>query len=220
MAIGSGARRWRTRGVANDGRAGRNVSGDYAARADDGVVADGDAGKDDGSAADPYVGTDADGATALKAGAASFGIARMVGGVDLDGGADLGLVTDFDGGDVEQDAVEVKEDAAAEADVVAIVAEKWRTDDGAVTAGGEELAEQRGMSHPVVGRGVVLVEQGGGVVAVGDESGVASVVELAREHLFFFGFFWLHDVPLPLKSPKVFEVDIPGLDFDALKFSG
>ena len=130
----------------------------------------------------------------------------MVGGVDLDGWADLGVVADLDGGDVEQDAVEVEEDAAAESDVVAVVAEKWWPDGRAGATGGEELGEQRRVGNGVVGRRVVLVEQGGGLIAVGDEGGVACVVEFAGEHLFLFGFGW-HDVYPPppnkvLKSSK------------------
>ncbi len=54
----------------------------------------------------------------------------MVGGVDLRRGPDLGAVADRDFDDVEDDAVEIEEDAVAETDVVAIVAVEGRTDHG------------------------------------------------------------------------------------------
>ena len=72
-----------------------------------------------------------------------FGVARMIGGVDLHRRPDLGAVADRDFDDVEDDAVEVEEDAVAETDVVAIVAVEGRTDHGVLADVAEAFAEQR-----------------------------------------------------------------------------
>jgi len=173
--------------VADDCDAGWDIVGDYAAGPDDGVVADGDAGEDDGASADPDVAADADWLAALEVAEASFGGARVVGGVDLDDGADLGAVADLDEVDVEEDAVEVEEDAAAEVDVVAVVAEEGRPDGGVLAAGGEDFAEERLVGCRVMWGGVVFVQERCGVEAFGDEGGVLCVVEFAGEHLLLFG---------------------------------
>ena len=174
-------------GVAEDCDAGWDVVGDYGAGSNDSVVADSDAGQEDGSAADPDVAADADGLAGFEVGAAGLGIAGMVGGVDLDGWADLGAVADLDGVDVEQDAVEVEEDAAAEVDVVAVVAEEGWADGGVFAEGAENFGEERRVRGGVVGRGVVFVQERDGVEAFGYESRVFGVVEVAGEHLLFFG---------------------------------
>jgi len=173
--------------IADDCDAGRDVVGDDGACSDDGVVADGDAGEDDGAAADPDVAADANWLAALEVGAACFGIAGVIGGVDLDGGADLGAVADLDGVDIEENTIEVKEDAGAELDVIAVVAEEGRTDGGVLAAGGEDLFKERLMGAGVMRGGVVFVEECGGVEAFDGEGGVFGVVEFAGEHLLFFG---------------------------------
>ena len=165
--------------VADDGDAGWDVMGDYAAGSDDCVVADGDAGEDDGASTDPDVAADADWLAALEVGTASFGIAGMIGGVDLDGGTDLGAVAYLDKVDVEQNAVEVEKDTGAEMDVVAIIAEKGWADGGVLAAGGKDLGKEGLVRGGVVRRGVVFVQECGGVEAFGGERGVFGVVELA-----------------------------------------
>ena len=64
----------------------------------------------------------------------------MVGGIDLHRRPDLGAVADADFDHVEDDAVEVQEDAVAETDVVAEVAVERRTDHGARADMAEALA--------------------------------------------------------------------------------
>ena len=64
----------------------------------------------------------------------------MIGGVDLHRRPDLGAVADHDLDHVEDDAVEIQEHAVAEADVVAVVAMKRRTDDGVLADMGEAFA--------------------------------------------------------------------------------
>src|SRR6185437_5664186 len=103
----------------------------------------------------------------------------MIGSIDLDGGANLGLVADVDRGNVEKDAVEVEEDAPANADVVTVVAEEGRADDGTLTTGGKEVGKESCVRKRVMRRVVVLTEEGGGVAAVGVEDGIIGVVELA-----------------------------------------
>jgi len=173
--------------VADDCDAGRDVVGDYGAGSDNGAVADGDAGEDDGASADPDVAANADWFATLEVAEAGFGVARVVGGVDLDGGADLGAVADLDEIDVEEDAVEVEEDSGAEVNVVAVVAEEGWADGGVFAAGGEDFAEEGRVGSRVVRGGVVFVQESGGVEAFGDEGGVLGVVEFAGEHLLLFG---------------------------------
>ncbi len=103
----------------------------------------------------------------------------MIGGVDLDGGADLGAVADLDGVDVEEDAVEVEEDAGAQVDVVAVVAVEGWADGGVFAAGGDDFCELDKVGGGVVWGGVVFVEERGGVEAFGGEGGVVGDVELA-----------------------------------------
>ena len=173
---------WRfffARRVADDCDAGWDVVCDYTAGSDDGVVADGDAGEDDRTSADPDVAADADWFAALEVGASSFGVAGMVCGVDLDGGPDLGAIADFDGVDVEEDAVEVEEDAGAEMDVVAVVAEEGWADGGVLAARGEDLGEEGWVGCRMVWSGVVFVQERGGMEAFGCQDRVLGVVEFA-----------------------------------------
>lgn len=172
-------------GVAGYGPAGGYVAGDDGAGADDGVVSYGDAGQDDGAATDPDVLADGDGPGAFKAGAAGVGVARMVCSVDLDGWANLGAVADVDGHDVEEDAVEVEEDVAAEVDVVAVVTEERWADCGGGPDGCEKGLE-KGAAMVRVGCGVEAEEDGFGGLAVGDEFGIHGVIEDAGEHLLLF----------------------------------
>ncbi len=55
----------------------------------------------------------------------------MVGGEELHAGSDLRQGADHHGSDVEDDAVEIQEDAIAERDVLAVIAMERRTHDGA-----------------------------------------------------------------------------------------
>jgi hypothetical protein len=174
--------------ASDDSGPGGHVTGDDGAGTDDGIVADGDAGKDDGGAANPNVGADADGAAVFEMSAADLGGAGVVGCVDLRVGADLGEIADLDGADVEENAVEVEEDSATDADVVSVVDEEGWADDGAVADGGEDLFELDEVRGGVVRGGVVFVQERSYMEAVGGEGGIVRVVELAGEHLFFLGF--------------------------------
>ena len=186
----SGWRFFFARRVADYGDAWGDVVGDHAASSDDGVVADGDAGENDGASADPDVASDADRLAGFEVGAAGFGVTGVVGSVDLDGRADLSAVADLDGIDVEEDAVEVEEDAGAEMDVVAVVAEEGRADGGVFAAGGEDFAEEWLMGRGMVRRGVVFVQEGGGVEAFGCEFVVVSDIVLTGQHLLFLCLEW------------------------------
>ncbi len=72
-----------------------------------------------------------------------------------------------------------RKDSAADSDVVAVVDEEGRTDDGAFADGGEDLFELDEVRGGVVRGGVVFVDEGGYVEAVGGEDGVVGVVEVA-----------------------------------------
>ena len=74
----------------------------------------------------------------LRRSSASIG---CVGGVDLHRRAEEREVADRDRADVEHDAVEVEEDALAELDVRAVVAEERRLHPDAVAAAAEELLQ-------------------------------------------------------------------------------
>src|SRR6185369_7247235 len=105
--------------ISSDCDARADIPRHHAAGADQRAVADRDAGQEDGAAADPDVAADSHRAAELQAGFSRIGVARVVGRVDLHGGPDLGAVADDDLDDVENDAIEVEEDAVAEADVIA-----------------------------------------------------------------------------------------------------
>src|SRR6185312_2882060 len=165
-----------------------DVPCDHAAGADHSAVADGDARQDDGAAADPDVAADPDRAAEFEPGATGLGIAGMIGSVDLHRGADLGAVADHDLDDVEDDAVEIEEDAVAETDVVAIVAEERRTDHGVVADMAESLAEQRvPFADRQRQRGVVTRHPRFRSRLFGAELGIGAI-ELAREHFLLLGF--------------------------------
>ena len=90
----------------------------------------------------------------------------MVGGVDLRRGPDLGAVADRDFNHVENDAVEVEEDAVAETDVVAIVAVEGRSDDGVLADAAEAREAVYSIdSGSIVLTGDVLLTQGPTVMA-------------------------------------------------------
>jgi hypothetical protein len=122
----------------------------------------------------------------------------MVGGVDLHGWSDLGAGADLDGDDVEDDAVEVEKDVLPQANVVAVVAEEWRPDDGAVSDRGEQLAQKLPPLVGGSGRGCVVTRHPClGPRRVGLQFRVAGAIELAGEHFLFFGF---HVASLALSS--------------------
>ena len=93
-----------------------DVARDDAAGADDGPRSDRHAGQMIGRPADPDVGPDRHRLAELPR-SPQLGLERMRRGVDLHGGTEQREVADADGADVEDDAVEVEEDALAEKDV-------------------------------------------------------------------------------------------------------
>src|SRR5581483_5284453 len=121
---------------------------------------------------EPAVGADGDRAAELEAAAALFGAQRVSGSEHLDGRAEKGAVADLDAGDVEDDAVEVEVDAAAEADVRAVVAEERRLDED-VALVAEELGDDAAALVRLALPGAVKGEEEvAGAVALGDEVGV------------------------------------------------
>src|SRR5262245_17670420 len=173
--------------VSGDGLPRGNVPGHHAAGADHRAVADGDAGQDDRTAADPDIAADAHGTAKLEPGTPRVGITRMVRSINLHGGADLGTIADRHLDDVKDDAIEVEEDAVAEADVVAIVAMKWRPDHGIDADMSKTLAQQR-MAHRygLRQRGVISNEPGFGCGLVSAEFGIGAI-QFARQHLLLLG---------------------------------
>ena len=162
---------------------GGQVAGDDRAGADHGVVADADAGADDDAAAEPDVVADGDGLGGLPLVAAGAGIERVGGGEQLHVGADLHVVADGDGGDVEDDEPEVGEGAGSDAGLVAVVAAERRPDLAALAVRPQQLGEQLPQQRRV-GRvgGVDAVGQAQGAELVGDDLRVVGEVGLAGEH--------------------------------------
>ena len=101
-----------------DHRVGGHVPGHYSARGDHAVIADGYTGQDDGACAEPAVVANGDGVAAFPAFGALLGVVHGVfDGDELAAGAEEGAGADGDGGDVEDDAVEVQEAALTEGGV-------------------------------------------------------------------------------------------------------
>ena len=101
---------------------------DHAACADDASFADADTGTDDDTAAKPRVVADADGVACLTCAASFQMVFRVLWCVELAVGANFNVVSDGDGGTVEDGTVVVDERVLAHVDSVAVVAEEWRTD--------------------------------------------------------------------------------------------
>ena len=111
----------------------KGLGGDDGAGTNQRIVANSHAGQEKGAAANPNIAADPDGATELESAGAERRVAGVIGGEDLHAGADLCHVADQDVHDIEHDAAEVHEDAAANPDVEAIVAMERRPDERALT---------------------------------------------------------------------------------------
>src|ERR1700742_1789426 len=129
--------------ISHHRRALGNVTGDHAAGTNHRPIADGNAGQDDRVASDPDVAADPHLAPELEPLAAGLGIPRVVGGIDLHRWSDLGAFTDGYLDHVKNDAVEIEENAVAQTNVVAVVAEKGWTDHRVLADMSKSLAEQR-----------------------------------------------------------------------------
>lgn len=164
-----------------------NGPGDDASCADDGFGADLHAGTDDGSAADPDVAADLDGATGFV-GSTEFGIHGVGGGVDLDGGSDQRMVPDFDGADIQHDAIEIHEDPFSEGDVRSVVTVEGGLDPGGIATGFEELLEKgaAGFTFGFAG-GVELPAEVPAGFPEADQFGIVGVVKFSGEHFLVFG---------------------------------
>ena len=169
-----------------------------------GAGADADAGADDGAAADPGVVADGDRLAGLQRAALRV-IEGMQRRVDLHRRAEETEVADLHGADVEDHAVEVEVDAAAERDVGTEVAEERRLDVDLVTAGGEELLQDRTARRIVrVADRVQRVTEIVRARARRDELRIEGVIELAGEHLLALGAL-RHASSMALLRPREVE---------------
>src|SRR5437763_10520169 len=132
--------------ISSPGLALADIPRHHAAGPDHRAVADGDARKNDRPAADPDVAADAHWPSKFQPLASRLRVPGMVGGIDLHRGSDLGALADADFDNVQDDAVEVQEDAVADTDVVAEIAKERRADHGIGAYKTEAFAEQR-MPH-------------------------------------------------------------------------
>lgn len=175
-------------GIADSDGVGRDVVRDYRACADGTVVTDSDARKDGHRTAYPAVVADGDRLRPLLTGVAFHGVGAVAGGVDRHIGTDESVVADGDRGFVENGAMEIGKETLAYADVLAVVAIEGLVDEDLVVTGSEE-----GFEHLLA-----LLEVGGLDVVVAPnqvfagvefvfEFGVAGVIDLPCEHLFFLG---------------------------------
>lgn len=111
----------------------------------------------------------------------------MIGGVDLHGRPDLGAGADADFDDVQDDAVEVHEDAVAETDVGAEVTKERRADDGIRADMGESLAQQRmPLRYGLCQRRVVAHQPCLGHRLVGRDF-VVGTIQFPGQHFLLFG---------------------------------
>ena len=165
----------------------RDVSGNYAARPDSGVVSDGDARTDDGAAPDPHVVTDRDGFRQLGPLDPLLGLEWVGRGVDVDTRAASHIRSEADPGTIEDRAVEVQIEMIPSIDVAAVFTEERRLDLDASPCAAEKLAQQ-GLSFRdlFLGRLVEAARQAPDPLAIGDELGVRGEVELSRQHLLLF----------------------------------
>ena len=125
------------------------------AHADDGVLADPYSGQDDRATAEPHVRTDVDRFRRLPLVASEVRVDGVRRCEQLHVRADLDVVADGDGCDVERDEPEVREGPGADADPGAVVAEERWTDLAPRAELGEELVEDATTFVGLVGEGPV-----------------------------------------------------------------
>ena len=151
----------RASGVAGNRAAGGYIPGHDTARAHDRVIADGHARKDDRTAPDPDVAADGDGSSPFQTRRALGSITRMIGRQNLNAGSDLRCIPYGHPDHIEDHAVEIQKHAAAQMDIISIVAVEWRSYRGRIPERTQALAQQRlslrrqravEALHPVRGR--------------------------------------------------------------------
>lgn len=160
----------------------------HGACADCAVVADCHARQDSHRTAYPAVVADGHRLCPLFTRIALHGVGAVAGGVDRHVGSDESVVADGDGGFVENGAMEIGKETLAYANVLAIVAIERLIDEDLVVTGTEEGLEQL-LALLEVGRLNVVVAPNQVLAGVEFvfEFGVAGVIDLPCEHLFFLG---------------------------------
>src|SRR5574344_55939 len=161
---------------------------DYRARGDDDTVPERDAGVDRRVSAYPAVVPDRNLIPEFLAGGAFRGVQRMRCRIDADLRAEKAVVPDRDRGDVEDDAVEVRIELFADADVPAVIAAEIRFDERARAHFSEKFPENTGA--------VFNVRRGCRIVALRDKARlqthlykfrIRGEVRFAGNHLLVFG---------------------------------
>src|SRR4051812_36520947 len=174
-------------GIAGREDAVRHVARDDAAGADHGAVADAHARQDDRAAADPHVGPDVDRLAEFLA-AAQLRVERVHRRIDLHRRPEQRKAADTHAAHVEDDAVEVEEDALAKLDVCAVVAEEGRLHPHRLAAAAEQLAQE---APPFVllpfARGVQVLAEIARALASRDQLEIERIVEVAGQHLVALG---------------------------------
>ena len=110
--------------VAGNCHTGSDITSHHAAGADDRVITDADPREQNRAPADPDVSANRDRLTALQPSQPLLVVAWMVSSVDLHTRANLCFIPYANGHHVQQNAVEVEKDLAAQVDVVPVITEE------------------------------------------------------------------------------------------------
>jgi hypothetical protein len=134
---------------------------------------------------------------------------RVHGRKDLNGGPELGKLSDAHPADVQHDAVEVEEDTFTEFDVPSVIAVEGRLQPDGVPTFAKDLLQE---STPDIAlrfaRRVKCLAEITGTIATGDKLRVESVIKLPGKHFFAFS-----SQSLSLQSAQLWVVRNAGGSF-------
>ena len=164
-----------------------HVRRDDGTGGDNRVVADSDTGIENRPPAEPDVVADGDGRTVLRAGSPLSRVDRVGGGVDVDTRSEVAVPADRYPTHVQHDAVEVRVEALANVDVVAVVAPERRFHVALVAERAEQVVQKRAPPVAILdGRSVVPPGEITRTLPVGHEFGVVGIVPLPVQHTLLF----------------------------------
>lgn len=175
-------------GIAHGDGVSGNITDDNRTGTNRCAVADGDAGQHRHAASYPHVVADPYGARPLHAGVALLWIGGVTSRQQTHVGPDEHIVADRYLGLIENDEIEIGEEAVAHLDVAAIVAIERRVDDRTLTATAQHLAQSRLALLKAGGLNLIVAPH---AVFIGKQTfqhhRVVAVVGLSAQHFFPFG---------------------------------
>ena len=181
--------------VADGCRAGWHIPRDDSASPDDGIIPHRHARQDQRPGADPAIRADAHRPPEFQTRAPFCRVARMIGGQNLNTGADLRQRPDLDPCHVQHDTAEIQENACPKRDIAAIVAVKGRSDHRSLADDGKKFGKKgMALGFAQIEGGIVAPHPGRRPIALGNQLRIIRPVRPTRQH-----FFLLAQHPHPLR---------------------